>query len=128
MGQGDQVFTSRLIGSELEAFRRELVACGRDLLTAAPFRGVSFIEDSLQLLARLTCRIAVVGQVKAGKSSFINALVRKPALLPTDVNPWTTAITHLHFGRADAPANVAAQFTFFDPTMGESGARRRVPS
>src|SRR5262249_3515914 len=66
------------------------------------------------LLARLTCRIAVVGQVKAGKSSFINALVRRLDLLPTDVNPWTTAITNLHFGRADAPPNVAVEFTFFD--------------
>jgi Dynamin family len=118
-GQGDQLFTSRLIGSELETFRRELITCGRELLTAAPFRGVSFIEDSLQLLARLTCRVAVVGQVKSGKSSFINVLVQRPGLLPTDVNPWTTAITHLHFGRSDAPANVAAEFTFFDPNEWE---------
>jgi signal recognition particle receptor subunit beta len=121
--QGDQLFTSRQIGSDLEAFRRELVSCGQALRTAAPFRGVSFIDDSLHLLARLTCRIAIVGQVKAGKSSFINALVQRPTLLPTDVNPWTTAITHLHFGRADAPANVAAQFTFFEPNEWEHLAR-----
>ena len=31
--------------------------------------------------------------MKAGKSSFINAFVRRPGLLPTDINPWTTAVT-----------------------------------
>ncbi|RPH56917.1 MAG: hypothetical protein EHM89_14710, partial [Acidobacteria bacterium] len=111
--------TPRLIGGELEALRRELVACGRELQSAPPFRGGSFVDDTLRLLARLTCRIAIIGQVKAGKSSFINGLVRRPGLLPTDVNPWTTAVTHLHFGRSDAPANVAAQFTFFEPNEWE---------
>ena len=110
-----QLFPTRPIGAELEALRRELVVCGRELQTATPFRGGSFVDDTHRLLTRLTCRIAVIGQVKAGKSCFINGLVRKPSLLPTDVNPWTTAVTHLHFGRADAPPNVAAQFTFFDP-------------
>jgi signal recognition particle receptor subunit beta len=108
-----------MVCSELEAFRRELAACGQEMLSAVPLRGVSFIEDSLRLLNRVACRIAVVGQVKAGKSSFVNALVQRPGLLPTDVNPWTTAITHLHFGRADAPANVAAEFTFFNPNEWE---------
>ena len=94
--------------------RRELVVCGRELQSARPFRGGSFVDDMLRLLAKLTCRIAVIGQVKAGKSTFINGLVRSPGLLPTDVNPWTTAVTHLHFARADAPPNIAAEFTFFE--------------
>ncbi len=34
-------------------------------------------------------------------------------MLPTDVNPFTTVVTHLHFGRTDVPVNVAAEFTFF---------------
>jgi hypothetical protein len=108
-----------MVCSELESFRRELAACGQEMLSAVPLRGVSFIEDCLRLLNRVACRIAVVGQVKAGKSSIVNALVQRPGLLPTDVNPWTTAITHLHFGRADAPANVAAEFTFFNPNEWE---------
>jgi signal recognition particle receptor subunit beta len=114
-----QLTAPQMVCSELEAFRRELTACGQQMLSAVPLRGVSFIEDSLRLLNRVACRIAVVGQVKAGKSSFVNALVQRPGLLPTDVNPWTTAITHLHFGRADAPANVAAEFTFFNPNEWE---------
>lgn len=103
--------------------RRELVVCGRELQSARPFRGGSFVDDMLRLLARLTCRIAVIGQVKAGKSTFINGLVRSPGLLPTDVNPWTTAVTHLHFARADAPPNIAAEFTFFDSNEWERLAR-----
>jgi hypothetical protein len=108
-------FTLRPIGSRLEGLRRELISCGQELQATAPFQGRSFFDDTLVLLVRLICRIAVIGQVKAGKSSFINAFVGKPGLLPTDINPWTTAVTYLNFGCADAPANVAAEFTFFDP-------------
>jgi Dynamin family len=122
-GAEGRFFATRQIGAELEVLRRELVVCGRELQTARPFRGGSFVDDMLRLLARLTCRIAVIGQVKSGKSTFINGLVRSPGLLPTDVNPWTTAVTHLHFGRADAPPNVAAEFTFFDSNEWERLAR-----
>ena len=120
---GSRFFPTRQIGAELEILRRELIACGRELQNARPFRGGSFVDDMLRVLARLTCRIAVIGQVKAGKSTFINGLVRIPGLLPTDVNPWTTAVTHLHFGRGDAPPNVAAEFTFFDSNEWERLAR-----
>jgi len=120
---GARFFATRQVGAELEFLRRELVACGRELQSARPFRGGSFVDDMLRLLSRLTCRIAVIGQVKAGKSTFINGLVRNPGLLPTDVNPWTTAVTHLHFARGDAPPNVAAEFTFFDSNEWERLAR-----
>jgi signal recognition particle receptor subunit beta len=122
-GTGTRLFATRQIGAELEHMRRELVACGRELQAARPFRGGSFVDDMLRLLARLTCRIAIIGQVKAGKSTFINGLVRSPGLLPTDVNPWTTAVTHLHFARPDAPPNIAAEFTFFDSDEWERLAR-----
>jgi hypothetical protein len=122
-GGSGRLFATRQIGAELEIMRRELVACGRELQAARPFRGGSFVDDMLKLLAKLTCRIAVIGQVKAGKSTFINGLVRSPGLLPTDVNPWTTAVTHLHFARGDAPASIAAEFTFFDSNEWERLAR-----
>jgi hypothetical protein len=122
-GGGARLFATRQIGAELETMRRELVVCGRELQSARPFRGGSFVDDMLRLLARLTCRIAVIGQVKAGKSTFINGLVRSPGLLPTDVNPWTTAVTHLHFARTDAPPNISAEFSFFDSNEWERLAR-----
>jgi hypothetical protein len=120
---GVRLFATRQIGAELETMRRELIECGRELQSARPFRGGSFVDDMLTLLAKLTCRIAIIGQVKAGKSTFINGLVRSPGLLPTDVNPWTTAVTHLHFARSDAPPNVAAEFTFFDSNEWDRLAR-----
>src|SRR5262245_13811395 len=122
-GSGARPVACRQIAAALSMLRRELVTCGRELQAARPFRGGSFVDDMLRLLARLTCRIAIIGQVKAGKSTFINGLVRTPSLLPTDVNPWTTAVTHLHFARADAPPNVAAEFTFFDSNEWERLAR-----
>src|SRR5262249_41043277 len=75
-----------------------------------------------------TCRIGLIGQVKAGKSSLSNALACKPDMLPTDVNPFTTAVTHLHFGRSDVAANVAAEFTFFQANEWEllAGGLRHI--
>lgn len=122
-------FSRRHIGADLDLFRRELTRCAQDLRGCEPERNGSFVDDTVRLLGRLTCKIAVIGQVKAGKSSFINAFVRRPGLLPTDVNPWTTAVTQLHFGRADAPANVAAAFSFFEADewrrIAEGGGRMR---
>ena len=103
------------IGEKLETLRSELIRCGGELrLMQGLLQGSSFVDDTLRLLDRIACRIGVIGQVKAGKSTFINGLVRRPGLLPTDVNPWTTAVTRLHFGRSDAPPNVSAESTFFD--------------
>ena len=108
-------FSGRQIGDKLATLRSELIACGRELRwTQALMEGSFFVDVTLRMLDRLTCRIGVIGQVKAGKSSLINALAGKPGLLPTDVNPWTTAVTRIHFGRADAPADVAAEFSFFE--------------
>jgi Dynamin family len=113
--QGGARFPQHGVNSGLEALRRELIACGAELQGTAPFQGRAFFDDYLAELRHLTCRIAFIGQVKAGKSSFINALVRRPGFLPTDINPWTTAVTYLHFGCLNAPSGAAAQFTFFAP-------------
>ena len=106
-------FRRQQVGCKLEAWRSDLIKCGRELQSRRAFRGSSFVDDSLRLLDRLTCRIGLIGQVKAGKSSLTNALACKPDMLPTDVNPFTTVVTNLHFGRTDVPADVAAEFTFF---------------
>jgi len=109
-------FDRQKIGAKLETWRLELIRHGLELRSLQTLlQTSSFVDDTLQLLDRLTCRIGVIGQVKAGKSSLINALMCKPGLLPTDVNPWTTAVARIHFGRTDAPPKVAAEFTFFEP-------------
>jgi signal recognition particle receptor subunit beta len=44
--------------------------------------------------------VAVLGQFKSGKSSFINSLIGKP-VLPVGVIPVTTAITRLQYGEKE---------------------------
>lgn len=60
-----------------------------------------------------SARIAVIGQVKAGKSTFLNSFLGQPDLLPSDVNPWTSVITNLRINVTGDPAT-GAQFEFFD--------------
>jgi hypothetical protein len=57
-----------------------------------------------------SCRLAVIGQVKAGKSTFINALMGRPGLLPTHINPWTAVVCSLHLRKGPTPPEHAAVF------------------
>ncbi len=72
-------------------------------------QSISLVAGQLRNQA---CRVAFVGQVKAGKSSLINVLVEQPGLLPADINPCTAVITRLSFGVLDKPQS-GALFTFF---------------
>lgn len=58
--------------------------------------------------------ITMIGQVKAGKTSLVNAMVGLPDLLPADVNPWTSVVTSLHLNPHTAPEDNKARFKFFD--------------
>ena len=57
--------------------------------------------------------IAILGQFKAGKSSFINSLIGEP-LLPVGVIPVTTVITRLRYG-----SRPRASITHFDGAISE---------
>jgi len=78
------------IGTSPARLREDLVHTGHLLREVLEPAGTGLVKDALRLLEHQVCRIAVIGQIKAGKSSFINAFVQQPELLPTDVNPWTT--------------------------------------
>ena len=58
--------------------------------------------------------ITMIGQVKAGKTSLVNAMVGVPDLLPADVNPWTSVVTSLHLNPHVTPEDNRASFRFFD--------------
>ena len=58
--------------------------------------------------------ITMIGQVKAGKTSLVNAMVGFPDLLPADVNPWTSVVTSLHLNPHVASEDNRASFRFFD--------------
>lgn len=101
------------MGERLERIRRDLLERGHELGRIIEPAYAAPVGEAIRYLEAQSCRVAVIGQVKAGKSSFINALVGRPGLLPSDVNPWTTVVTNLHFYSA-APATESAVFTFFD--------------
>lgn len=117
------------IGGQSNTIRGELCELAERLaaLLEGPAKGLA--HDALGVLQAMVCRIAVVGQVKAGKSSLINALICRPELLPSDVNPWTTAVTRLHFGQNNGGGDGAAEFRFFEADewhkLAEGGGRIR---
>lgn len=117
------------IGVPLEDIRRRLLRLAVTLKDHLDDHALPLLQEAERQLQQRTCRIAVIGQIKAGKSTFINALMQRPGLLPTDINPWTTVVTLLHFHN-DAPApQQAAQFHFFSAEewkdLAEGGGRLR---
>lgn len=58
-------------------------------------------------------RVAVIGQVKAGKSTFLNAFIRQHDFLPSDINPWTSVVTNIRINMPEDPP-MGASFEFFD--------------
>ena len=100
------------VGASLAAAQQQIVNCGQSLAGLVEPAGQVLIKEAIDRLGQQVFRIAVVGQIKSGKSSFINAFAHQPRLLPTDVTPWTTTVTHLHFGERK-PGSNAAWFQFF---------------
>lgn len=100
------------IGSDLRKLISVLTQAGSELYGVAAPALAGHIKELTGSMAALSCRIAVVGQVKAGKSSFINALIERGELLPTHVNPWTAVATRVHFGTPGKPIT-GSDFTFF---------------
>jgi len=56
--------------------------------------------------------ITLLGQVKSGKTSLVNAMGGWADLLPSDVNPWTSVVTSLHLTPGDARVETSARFQF----------------
>lgn len=104
--------TDARVTSRLGDMKTRVLGLGEDLQDAIHSRVGAFISSLSSELEAHSCRIAVIGQIKAGKSSLINALIRRPDLLPTDINPSTAVITKLYFG-APAERNNTALFQFF---------------
>lgn len=58
--------------------------------------------------------VTMIGQVKAGKTTLVNALAGWSGLLPADINPWTSVVTSLHLDPAGRSGAGKARFRFFD--------------
>ena len=122
-----------VIGKDMKNIMAELEEHGHSILEVLD--KISFEERVQDLFKQYiaeysdqSCRIAVVGQMKAGKSAFVNAFIGRSTLLPSDVNPWTAVVTRLHFGSA-VDENESIKFSFFEENewqkIAEGGGRLR---
>jgi signal recognition particle receptor subunit beta len=117
------------IGAPLETARLALLDLIGRLGGLLDEHAAPLLDAARRQLDERSCRIAVIGQIKAGKSTFINALSRRPGLLPTDINPWTVVVTALHFRNGPTPPEHAAVFQLFSVDewrqLAEGGGRLR---
>jgi Dynamin family len=117
------------VGAPLEAVRVRLLDLLGTLSRLLGEHATPLLEAARQQLEQRACRIAVIGQIKAGKSTFINALAERPGLLPTDINPWTVVVTALHLRNAATPPEHAAVFHLFSvdewKELADGGGRLR---
>ncbi|MFQ6549513.1 dynamin family protein [Aestuariibius sp. 2305UL40-4] len=106
------------IGMErLDAFVSEIEDVEDSLNTIADIGGADIEKKTRKLSRQLRTMkpsIAMIGQIKAGKTSLVNAMIGKPEFLPADVNPWTSVVTSLHINAPDADEAPMASFRFFD--------------
>lgn len=101
------------IGKAHQAQANQVRTILEDLAKVAPGEYSDAFKRQLERLDGWTARVAAVGQVKAGKSTFLNALVDQPDILPSDVNPWTSVVTDMRINIESDPA-LGARFEFFD--------------
>lgn len=71
-------------------------------------------ERMLRQLDSFEPSVTMIGQIKSGKTSLVNALIGAPDLLPADVNPWTSVVTSLHLQPERDNFEESASFRFFD--------------
>jgi len=75
-------------------------------------------------LRRAEPSVTMVGQVKSGKTSLVNAMLGAPGLLPADVNPWTSVVTTAHLSPEPPQDAAQAVFRFFEADQWERLTQR----
>lgn len=101
----------------LQPFVRELseldaaIASIADVGDKTSARAAKKLQRQLQ---RIEPSVTMIGQVKAGKTSLVNAMIGWPDLLPADVNPWTSVVTSIHLSPRTSLQGNRATFRFFD--------------
>lgn len=102
----------------LDGAKAELLQFGQQLEEYVTDEPAGLVRETLTAFESHVCQVAFLGQMKAGKSSLINALIGKPGLLPTDVNPSTAVVTKVRFG-AEGDERNTARFHFFNASEWE---------
>jgi hypothetical protein len=103
--------------NKLDAFQEELGELEDTLLDIEKIGGPEAAKKAQKLVKQLRAfepNITMIGQIKAGKTSLVNAMAGRPGLLPADVNPWTSVITSLHLNTPLPAGAPRATFQFFD--------------
>ena len=101
---------------KLDVFHDEVTDLEATLGDVVKLGGADAEKKAAKLIKQLRSfepSITMIGQIKSGKTSLVNAMVGRPELLPADVNPWTSVVTSLHLNAPlpdDAPS---ASFQFF---------------
>ena len=106
----------RLGLEKLDNFYDEIADLEATLADVVKLGGPDAEKKSARLIKQLRAfepSITMIGQIKAGKTSLVNAMVGRPELLPADVNPWTSVVTSLHLNTQLAPDAPTATFQFF---------------
>ncbi|MEM1236216.1 MAG: dynamin family protein [Pseudomonadota bacterium] len=70
-------------------------------------------RDLLENIREFEPTVTFIGQVKAGKTTLVNAMAGYPDLLPTEINPWTSVVTSLHLTAQTAGKTDECAFRFF---------------
>jgi len=60
--------------------------------------GVDYLESILESLGKDAFVVSICGQIKAGKSTLLNALLFGRPFLPSKVTPETAVLTKIHYG------------------------------
>jgi signal recognition particle receptor subunit beta len=106
------------LGSGLEALAKFADRARRleeilETLSGLSGEGASAVVGRLtRSMAEFEPSITVLGQVKSGKTTLVNALAGWPDLLPADVNPWTSVVTSLHLEPGSIAADSGVRFQF----------------
>ena len=98
----------RQLGQDLEALESLL----SQLSQVAGKHTAKTVERLRKEMDGFEPTITVLGQVKSGKTTLVNAMAGWSDLLPSDVNPWTSVVTSLHLKPSSRPAETGAKFQF----------------
>jgi hypothetical protein len=110
---------SALLAEAYDGFRPladRLAACDRRLTGLCGSDNAALVAKAKRLrrtIRDFTPGVTMIGQVKAGKTTLVNAMTGWPELLPADVNPWTSVVTALHLQPGPERKTGRAAFTFF---------------
>ena len=100
---------------ELSDFSDRIAQLGQaldDLSELAGENSNRSVDRMRRQLAEFEPSITLLGQVKSGKTSLVNAMAGWSDLLPSDVNPWTSVVTSLHLTPGSARSEIGARFKF----------------